>query len=158
MILEIGVFRLIIGPRGNHSIGLPRASTATSIVQACDIFLPSKCCRRRRPLSVPFEDGRGMGGIVIDDRSIRTIQFAALDKAVIDVVVEIARMMLGREEIDSVLAVAGIFCVSVYVSEFCFRQEFSPIGPVVAIILEMRIDGSSLIACEKSYVLFSAGR
>ena len=86
----------------------------------------------------PSQRGLGLTSVVkhifIDDRSVGAMKFSVLQIAVINAVVEVAGMVLRRDEVDSIDAVGRIPGVTVDISESRQGQKFSGVRPVVAFI------------------------
>ena len=90
---------------------------------------------------------RCRAGVVInvgvDFHAVAVVAFPALDVAVIDAVVVVARMGLGADEIDTVHAVAEELVVAVRVAEAArLGRKAAAVGPGVALVVritEMRV-------------------
>src|SRR5438309_7159302 len=73
--------------------------------------------------------------VVIDDGAVAFVQFSGLNIAVKDVVVEIARMVIGGDQIDAIAAIGGIFGVAVDVAEALVGEQFAAEGPALALVI-----------------------
>ena len=72
-------------------------------------FAIDRCAGREHLSQLGRGRCRGSENVVIDNRAVGAVDAATTDKAMIDAVVEVARMMLGGDEVDAVAIVRGIF-------------------------------------------------
>ena len=110
VIAEIAVRRFVVGPAREHSVWM-----------ACAVESQIACPASRQNFALDRGAGRehlsqlgrgrcrGSENVVIDNRAVGAVDAATTDKAMIDAVVEVARMMLGGDEVDAVAIVRGIF-------------------------------------------------
>src|SRR5271157_1475275 len=118
MIAELAILRLVVGPGGNQS---QRPASGVQMHSDCPGMghrvAVENTARGKDFGQLRLGPAVAIENVAVDDRAVGAVELAALDVSVINAVVEIPRVMLGRQEIDTIDAVGGVLDVAVDVAE-----------------------------------------